>query len=58
MKLPLAGLLFEGRAETAVWAVTCLAVPIVWGVVVNWLFERLAKRRGAGGDAAPPEYNI
>ncbi|QDT64331.1 hypothetical protein [Calycomorphotria hydatis] len=35
----------------------CLVLPVLWGVVVDWLFDRWGgtqKKR----DLAPPEYQI
>lgn len=40
------------------WIALCLCVPVVWGVVVNKLFDIYSARRGAGRDTAPPEYHI
>ena len=40
------------------WGLLCVAVPVVWGVVVNAVFDRLSKRPGGGRDTAPPEYHI
>ena len=45
-------------AATVGWGLLCVAVPVLWGVAVNAIFERLARRKGAGRDAAPPEYQI
>ena len=52
------GLIASGWTSVVFWGLVCLAVPVAWGVVINRLFERLSKRKGAGGDAAPPEYHI
>jgi len=27
-----------------VFAVSCVIVPIVWGIIVNWIFRRLRRR--------------
>ena len=47
-----------GWTDVVFWGLICLAVPVAWGIAINQLFERLSKRKGAGEDAAPPEYNI
>lgn len=28
--------------------IACVAVPILWGVAVNWVFDRLARRAARG----------
>ncbi|MCA8987476.1 MAG: hypothetical protein KDA78_07540 [Planctomycetaceae bacterium] len=33
--------------STGVYIVACLAIPIVWGVIVNWIFDRFERRRGS-----------
>lgn len=45
-------------AKALGWGLVCVAVPVVWGVAVNLVFDRLAKRPGGSRDTAPPEYHI
>lgn len=35
-------LLMSPFATRLLFVLACLAVPIVWGIVVNWIFQRLA----------------
>ena len=34
----------------ALFVIACVAVPITWGITVNWLFRRL-RRKSASGES-------
>ncbi len=34
--------------QKVLFTIACLALPVVWGIVVNWLFNRWQLRRKNG----------
>lgn len=45
------------------FTVSCLVLPVVWGVLVNWFFDAWQERTKDNGDERPdepffPDYQI
>lgn len=40
------------------WVALCVAIPVLWGVIVNAVFDAYSASSGSAGEAAPPEYHI
>ena len=36
----------------------CLLLPIVWGVLINWIFNRWSSRQQKAGNSAIQDYQI
>lgn len=32
-------------AKTAAWVLACVVLPVAWGALIHWLFQRLRGRR-------------
>ncbi|MDA1017641.1 MAG: hypothetical protein O3A00_24680 [Planctomycetota bacterium] len=38
---------------------TCIALPVIWGVIVNWLFDLWSGRKSdSDDDSIFPDYQI
>lgn len=42
------------------YVLACLAVPVIWGIVVNWAFDALRNRDNSSETDEPvfPDYQI
>ena len=47
-----------GMWERIWYYLACLLLPIVWGVLINWIFNRWSSRQQKAGNSAIQDYQI